>query len=109
MYIHGMRGMGQDYPEYESYPSPQSTGFELPDWGGAIETAIKTWGNYETAKVQAEASKAQAAQPPRYPYPYSPASAPYGGYSPFPSTGAGVGGILLIGAAAVAAYFIIKN
>lgn len=104
-----MNALGQDYPEYDEYPAPQSGGISLPDWGGMFETAINTWGKVESAKVQAEAQKAQAAQPSRYPYPYAPGRVPSAGYSPFPSAGAGIGGILLLGGAAVAAYFIMKN
>lgn len=101
------------------YPSPSSTTGPTStfDWTGLVTTAIKTYGQIETAKTQAETQQKVAPYQYRYPQPVAPGTAfPSSPFSPFAPTtgvpGAPLGIPLtywLVGGAAVAAAFMLKG
>lgn len=113
-------------PVYPAVTQPAQTGPGVNfDWTGIIKTAADAWGKITVAQTQADIAKLQAQNPyARYPY-YGSAGgvySPYGtpltptlpgapGYLPW--SGAGVGGsgstILILGAAALAVFFLLRR
>ena len=104
----------------QTYPSPSSqTGPTSNfDWTGLLSTAIKTWGQIETVKTQAQTQQKVAPYQYRYPSTVPPGVTPYPSspFSPFTTT-TGTPGTLfgipltywLIGGAAVVAAVMLKG
>lgn len=121
-----LRGLGQgEYGDYEGYdPTYDAASTTGPgqsyDWTGLFTTAIKSWGSYETAKLQSETQIALAPyQQPRVLSPYTTSPRPttqLPGYSPFPGTGAGgtlfgmsMTTLLILAAAGAGAFFLLRK
>ena len=139
MYIGQFAGLGQgedlfledegyydDYyynPEsiYDAAVSPSVSGpTQSTDWTGMFKTALTTWGTLETIKSQQEIEQARivAASQPRTPYTTSPLPSTYypQRLTPFPSGGSGgtllgmsMTTLLLLAAAGVGGYFLLKD
>ena len=128
MYLRGMQALGQDYegyyetePDYSDIASASTTGpTQSYDWTGLVSTALKTWGSYETAKLQSETAVQLAPyQQPKILSPYTTSPRPttsIPGYSPFPGTGAGgtlfgmsMTTLLILAAAGAGAFFLLRK
>jgi len=113
-------------PALPSLPSASSTGpTNNVDWTSIAKAAMQTWGQVSNSQAQVDIAKARYANPyanygmvnPQTGLPYSPLSPLPGssGYLPFPGMASSgtIFGIpttyVLLGAAAVAAFFIAKG
>lgn len=90
-----------------SYPASNTPPTNNADWTGIVSTAISTWGNLETAKLN---SQTQIATAP-YQYGYArPASSVPASYNMLaPGAGISTGTLILLGAAAVALILMMKD
>lgn len=82
------------------------------DWTRVISSAITTFGNFATAKLQSKTAIATAPYSNRYAPYYLPGSTgAYGGASPSPFTySTGLSGTtILLGAAAIAAFLLLRR
>ena len=134
MYLHGLKKLAE-YDEYGNVDMGYGvTGQDLPapppaeyggviaassqpptdnsDWTRVISSAITTFGNFATAKLQSKTAIATAPYSSPYRSYYLPGSSGvYAGTSPTPfnySTGLS-GTTILIGAAAIAAFLLLRR
>ena len=132
MYLHGLKKLAE-YDEYGNVDMGYGvTGQDLPasppaeyggviaassqpptdnsDWTRIVSSAITTFGNFATAKLQSKTAIATAPYTNRYAYlPGSAGYLPGATPSPFAYTPALSGTTILVGAAAIAAFIFLRR